>query len=375
MIRAAFTLTGKDLRHLFRARETWLWAFVMPIVFFYFIGTVTGGFSSHGPSVEPVGLAAPADSGFLADRLAKKLEGLGYRVDRVDEAKLSSYTRRIAVPTGFTDSVLAGKPVKVSFRREGGGMNADYDTVRVQRAVFSLLADVVVAGGKPSPADLQKLDAAPHNLTLSVVAAGKRPIIPSGFQQAVPGTLVMFVLLVMFTSGGITLLHERTSGILRRLASSPMSRGSVVLAKWLSRMSLGLVQIAFGMAVGTLLFKVDWGPNLPMIVVILVAYGAAAALGGMTLANFGRTEGQVVGLGVILSNILAAIGGCWWPVEITPPWAQKAALTLPTGWVMGALHKLVSFGDPPVSVLPHLAALVALMTALGWVLARRFRFQ
>ena len=37
--------------------------------------------------------------------------------------------------------------------------------------------------------------------------------------------MVMFTLLVMFTSGAVTLTVERNRGILRRLASSPMSRG------------------------------------------------------------------------------------------------------------------------------------------------------
>ena len=44
MLRHALYLARKDLAHRFRARETWIWAFVLPVVFFYFIGTVTGGF-------------------------------------------------------------------------------------------------------------------------------------------------------------------------------------------------------------------------------------------------------------------------------------------------------------------------------------------
>ena len=48
MLRDALYLMRQDLRHMFRARETWLWTFLMPIVFFYFIGTITGGYSSPG---------------------------------------------------------------------------------------------------------------------------------------------------------------------------------------------------------------------------------------------------------------------------------------------------------------------------------------
>lgn len=42
-LRDALFLARMDLRLMFRSRITWLWAFVMPVVFFYFIGTVTGG--------------------------------------------------------------------------------------------------------------------------------------------------------------------------------------------------------------------------------------------------------------------------------------------------------------------------------------------
>jgi ABC-2 type transport system permease protein len=185
----------------------------------------------------------------------------------------------------------------------------------------------------------------------------------------------MFTLLVLFTSGAVSLTIERNQGILRRLASSPMSRGSVVLGKWGARMAIGVVQIAFAMIAGTVLFRVGWGPNLPMVVLVLLVYGSLAAALGMLLGNFGRTEGQVVGLGVIASNVLAGLGGCWWPIEITPLWTRRLALAFPTGWTMDALHKLMNFGASPVSVLPHVCVTAVAALAAGYILSRKFRFQ
>jgi ABC-type multidrug transport system permease subunit len=83
----------------------------------------------------------------------------------------------------------------------------------------------------------------------------------------------------------------------------------------------------------------------------------------------------VIGIGVLSKNVMAALGGCWWPIEITPAWMQKLSLALPTGWAMDALHKLVSFGEAPASVLPHLFVLATASLAAGWIAARRFRFQ
>jgi ABC-type Na+ efflux pump permease subunit len=377
MIRDAFFLVRKDLPHFLREWSTWFWAVLMPIVFFYFIGTITSGMSGSA-GAETIGVFSGQNAGFLADEFVSSLETAGYKVARVDAVVLGLYTRRITIPPGFTEAVLAGKPATIAFSRTGTGLTADYDEIRVKRAAYSILADLIAANkrtGEVTPESLRKVRAIPRKLTLEVKPAGARQTVPVGFQQAVPGIMVQFILLTMFTTGGLSLYQERTQGILRRLASSPLPRSAVVLGKLFSRLAIGLIQIAFAMLAGTFLFKVDWGPHLAMVLLVLCAYATFAALLGMLLGNFGRSEGQIMAIGVILSNVLAAIGGCWWPVEITPAWAQTASLALPTGWAMGAMHKLVSFGDSPLSALPQLLALAAAAACAAWLIARSFRFQ
>ena len=242
---------------------------------------------------------------------------------------------------------------------------------------YTTLADLVTLAqeGTVDEAALAELNAAPRNLTLEVSQAGERQTIPNGFEQAVPGTMVMFTLLVMLTSGAILLLIERREGLLRRLAATPLSRGSVVLGKWGGKLVLGLIQIAFALLAGRLLFGLDWGPQLPMVLLVLLVYAALVSALGVLLGSLARTEGQAVALGVISTNILAGLGGCWWPIEVTPQWMQKLSLALPTGMTMDALHRLVSFGRPAASALPHLAALAALGLVAGWLATRFFRYE
>jgi ABC-2 type transport system permease protein len=379
-MRGALFIARMDAWNLLRRRETILWTFIMPVVFIYFIGTITGRSYGSGDSKDDLAVSVSPDSGFLADQLIGRLEARDYRVVRIQNGQqefLNSH-RRLQIPPGFTDSVLGGTPVKLHFSRTGQDLNADYDRVRLSRAVNTVLADLIAItsdGGTATPERFAALAAEPRMLTLSVKPAGKRVDPPSGFEQSVPGTMVMFTLLVLFTSGAVTLTMERNQGILRRLASMPLTRSAVTLGKWGARMGLGVVQIGFAMIAGSVLFHIHWGPNLPMVVVVLLAYGALAAALGMLLGNFGRTEAQVVGFGVLASNLLAGLGGCWWPIEIAPLWAQKLALFLPTGWTMDALHKLVNFGASPASVIPHVMVTLAATLAAGYGLARSFRFE
>jgi hypothetical protein len=375
MLENAFFMARAETVFLLRRRETILWTFVMPVIFFYFIGAANTGSST----VENLAVMAPADAGFLADQVVARLEKLGYTIARpASVQQFQGFRRRLEIPAGFTESVLAGHPMELNFSRTGDDINADFDRVRLNRAVYTVLADLVAVtrgDARATPESFAQLAAEPRPLTLDVKPAGKRIDPPTGFEQSVPGTMVMFTMLIMFTAGAVTLTIERNQGILRRLASSSMSRVAVTLAKWGSRMSMGLVQLAFAMATGRILFHVHWGPNLPMVALVLVCYAGFAAILGMLLGNFARTEGQVIGIGVIASNLLAGLGGCWWPIEVVPLWAQKFALFLPTGMAMDALHKLVNFGASPTAVIPHLAALLGLSAAGGWVLARHFRFQ
>ncbi len=375
MLRDAFFLARMDLRHLARSRETLMWTFVMPVIFFYFLGAITGNF--RGGSKDTLAVSVASDAGFLADQLIDRLGARDFSVVRTrTEAEFLGYPRRLEIPAGFTAAALAAKPVTLELTRVGDEMGASYDRVRIERTLNRVRSDL--GSGAVTAERLTELARQPRALEVEVKAAGKRVDPPIGFEQSVPGTMVMFTLLVMFTSGAVSLTIERRNGILRRLASSSMSRGAVVLGKWGARWAMGMVQIAFAMVAGSVLFHVHWGPSVAAVaavVAVLAAYGALAATLGMALGNFGRTEAQVIGLGVIASNLLAGLGGCWWPIEVTPVWLQKAALFLPTGLTMDALHKVVNFGAPPAAVIPHLCALVAVAVVAGWVVARGFRFQ
>lgn len=380
MLRDLLFIARKDLHYLLVSRETLVWVFVMPIVFFYFIGTITAGFGGAGGTVKTkLSLEEGKKSGFLVDRLVRRLEEQDYEVLRPPTAEdLERYSRRLAVPDEFTDSVLVGAPTVVRYRHKGEGIGGSYENVRLGRALYMVLADVAAAAGTEegaTEATLARLDALPRTLALDVKWAVEERPAPSGFEQAIPGILVMFVLLVMTTSGAVLLVIERNRGLLRRLASTPIDRVSVVTGKWAGKLGLGLVQIAFAMLAGTVIFRMNWGADLPTVIAVLAVYAALMAALGLLLGSLARTEGQAVAIGVISSNALAALGGCWWPIEITPEWMQKLQLFLPTGWAMDAMHRLISFAAGPGSVLPHVLGMLVGTALLLAVATRVFRFE
>ena len=370
-----------EARIFLRTRETLLWTFVMPIVFFFFIGTVTGGFGSPTGGGGPVPLLVKIEpgAGDLAGELVTRLEAVNFAVTRADTVAADvTFRRTLTLPAGFSDSVRAANPVMLTLDRTQRGLDTEVDELRIRRASWGLLADVVALEENATPITPERLAAfraEPPVVAVDVTRAGRIVEVPVGFRQAVPGTMVMFTLLVMLTSGAVLLVVERRQGLLRRLASAPVSRSGVVAAKWGARMIVGAIQIGFAMIVGTLLFRMDWGPHLGALLVVLAAYAGFCGALALVVGSLARSEGQAVAGGVITANVLAALGGCWWPIEVTPKWMQDLSLFLPTGLTMDALHSLVHFGSPPLTVLPHVAVLAGGALVLGLVAGRVFRFQ
>ena len=142
----------------------------------------------------------------------------------------------------------------------------------------------------------------------------------------------------------------------------------------LARVLVGLVQAAFAMLIGTVLYKVSWGPNLPGVALVLFMYSIAIAALSLVFGNLARSRGQAVGFGVLASNVMAALGGCWWPIEVVPPVMQKIQWVLPTGWAMQALHRLMYFGEPTEAVIPILMLMGGTALVFSWIAARTFRF-
>jgi ABC-2 type transport system permease protein len=70
---------------------------------------------------------------------------------------------------------------------------------------------------------------------------------------------------------------------------------------------------------------------------VVFAFMLAAASIGMMAASFFRTSEKAGAMGVMISLVLAALGGCWWPLEIVPSAMRAVAHCLPTGQAMSAI--------------------------------------
>jgi ABC-2 type transport system permease protein len=86
-------------------------------------------------------------------------------------------------------------------------------------------------------------------------------------------------------------------------------------------------------------------------------------------------EDLIIGVAVLIANVFAALGGCWWPIEVVPPAVRQAGMVSPAYWAMDALHKLRFFQGDFAAVAPHLGILLGLAAVLSLLAAKYFKIR
>jgi ABC-type multidrug transport system permease subunit len=366
-----------DLRLFLKHKSAYVWLFVVPLAFVYFMGFAVRGPGNAYNRTPPV-LIENADTNFMSRLFLDELSAQYMWV--LDPTNREAAVRIIRIPAGFTDNARQLKPTRLQLLkgRDSGEADDLLIEVRLVRALIAMNGHLLEAGMQTNRADgfteaqLRDIMARPDLVSLNARFAGRKPM-PAGFNFSLPGNLVMYLMMNLLIFGGATIAAERRNGVIKRLLTCPVRRLELVMGKIYGLMLLGAVQILFFLAVGKLLFHVNLGANLPAVALTLIVFAWVAGSLGVLVGSLSVAEDRVVGIGILVSLLMAALSGCWWPLEIGPPVLKTIALCTPSGWALQALHQLISFGSGFSAILLPLAVLLAFGAAANLLATRFFR--
>ena len=396
-----------DIKVEFSHRSTLIFFLVLPLVFTAVIGA--GMRSMYEPSDEGeddryVLLVADQDQGALSDQLIALLESS--EVIRPVERDLAEAQQLfeennipalLVIPDGFEETLLAGDEVDLELRK-----SMDDDRVfAVEQEVAAAVSRVggMVAAAQFSVAQAeqiepfasedarqayydQALDLAREQLAepgaeVSVVyppQTEEPAVFGTSFDQSSAGQLVTWVLITL-VGAAEGLVNERLGGTLRRLVITPTRKAALLAGKVVGRLAMGIVQMILLVLFGMYVFDVAWGHSLAGLAVMLLSFGLAAVAFGVMLSTFAKTRKQAEGLTIFFSMVLAALGGAWWPMEVTPPAFQMVVKALPSTWAMMGFNDIVLRGLGVVDVLPEAGVLLGFALVFFVVGIWRFRYE
>ena len=397
-------IAANDIRLTWKERSVVFWMFVMPVAFIVFFGMSFGGGAPRRYRAQLT--IENRDTGFLAGELIEALRSENTSI--VDTLRAGEEAvRTLTIPEDFTRRVLAREQVTLLLSRdEGANLEAseavsvvifrgllrivsglveiEADALHRDDERFAVRGDSVIgslwnlAEGRAGELDSIRiaLDAIRTREALVAVAAkraGRAREIPTGYQASVPGNLVMFVLMAMVFSG-TAITAERAGGVIRRLGMTPVGRHEVVLGKLIGRITVAGIQIAFLLLLGRFVFHINLGRSIPSLVILMLAFAFCTGAFSLFFGSLFRNPDQVAGFAIITTLVMAALGGCWWPLEVVSRPFRIVAFCLPTGWAIDGIHRLISFGYGFESIATNIGVLCGFGIVFMLLASRRLKW-
>lgn len=151
-----------------------------------------------------------------------------------------------------------------------------------------------------------------------------------------PGLIAMGLMSVSFQNLGISIAHERTTGVLRRLRGTPMPATAYFIGKTFLVFILAMGQLALLLALATLVYGADLPTDIQSwftLAWVMVLGIIACALLGMAISSAARSVNAASGIVVAPFLVLQFLSGIFVPVAALPDWVVNVASLFPLKWM------------------------------------------
>ena len=398
-MRPLWALAVKEVKLAFRDGGAIVTMLLTPFVLTLVMGAALGGSGGGGLSDIPV-LLLSRDGGplseelvavFAHDRVAEliALEVVEHEAAARAQVEADEVAALVIIPADFTErmspsgeasaaaevpaavvEIYASPTYRISTAIIKSVIRQGIESLNLQVRGTALVSERLAAmppdadhapadgGGMPTTETQLMPDGGPatnaHPIDLEVVSGSGRT-----FDWISYTAVNMAVLFLMFavTTGGRTLLAERSAGTLPRLLVAPVPALSVLLGKMTGTMLTGFLQMVI-LWLATSLMGAYWGalPAVPIALAFLVL--SASGVGAM-ISAWARTTWQAGAIGSAVTLVGAAVSGTFFPRAGLPDWVQLLSLVTPQAWGIELFSRLQS-GLGLAEILPQLGGTLAL---------------
>ena len=391
-----FLIGFKDVKLILRDPAALTFMLLAPFLLTLGMGFVTGqlgGGSSSGISQIQV-IVVNQDSGQLGDALVELFQSENLsdllltslasdpgtaRADiDADEAAAA-----VIIPVGFTDGIipqpgqaLSGEISQIEvYKNPTRPVNAGVvqaiveefiSRVETGRIGGEVAVTQLMAAGLITPAEINAiaLEMGQHQATLVDDEPAIRLLSAEEGEEAqdfnmmaymAPGMALMFLMFTV-SNGGRSILAEQARGTLPRLLVSPTNRAQVLIGKVFGVYLTGVAQMLILILVSSLLFGIQWGDPLGVLVLILAAVLGATGW-GMLITALARSPGQVSSIGTAIMLTFGILGGGFFQTSMMPAWFQWISKITPNAWgldgftILALGGSLAKLGGPILGLL------------------------
>ena len=188
-----------------------------------------------------------------------------------------------------------------------------------------------------------------------------------------PGMIGLLLLWGNLTVG-IVLAEWRKTGVMKRLAATPLRPGTLVSTQMLARLLLSLVQCAILLALALLIFNVhvvgNWG-----LLALTITIGALTLMSlGFIAGSFARSPEAANAITLLVTFPMMFLGGTYFPTTGAPDFLKPIIQVLPLSYLNDALRQVMNNGATLTAISTDLLVLLAWMAAALLLSNRAFRW-
>lgn len=188
------------------------------------------------------------------------------------------------------------------------------------------------------------------------------------------GAVAILFLLFASLQSAATLIEERNSGIIDRIAVGPGGSAVVVLGKLLFLTIQGVIQVGLIFIVAQLVYEVDVTRRLDLWLLITVATALGASGLALAVVTACTTKQQAQTISTFVVLICSAVGGSMVPRFMMPEFLQSIGRFTPNTWAIEAYYGVFWRHETLSDVIPEIVSLVAMAvvgTASALIISRR----
>jgi ABC-2 type transport system permease protein len=174
----------------------------------------------------------------------------------------------------------------------------------------------------------------------------------------------------------LTLVNWRKTKLMRRLRLAPVSNGTILGARVLVSVGIGLAQMAIFLAVASIPYfglklTGDWWMAIPLVIAGTFAFLSV----GLVVGSFTKSEDAAQGIVQLIVLPMAFLSGAFFPLDGAPSWLQAISHVMPLRYLVESMRDVMVRGDSAVSVLPTLGGLLLFAAILSVLASRLFRWD
>jgi len=331
-------ITRLELKLAIRDREAVIWSLIAPVIMAWLFGSM---FDSAPPGPTKVSVTRGDNPAYVGAIVSGMLAGEGLTV--VD----SLAGAEVVLPDSLVARLLDGRKCDVVVDKgDISDTRARSVSVKARQVMYTLAfaAKKSWLTAPPSRSEVDSLVASRGPILLATSTRGKAPRTVAGVEHQLPAMLVMFLMFQLMTFFMVLWVEDIKGGKIKRIVMSPTPMRDVFYAQLASRFLWGLLQVIIILGVGSRILGVHLDIPWGYFAVMLFTYMVAAIALGMFLATFFHTPEKAGAVGVIAGLVMAALGGCWWPLEFVSATMKHVALVFPTGLMMDAMGDFIALG-------------------------------